>query len=96
MSYNKNNKQQQQQQQQSTNIVFLTIDEFKDKVQATKLDIVKNPNSGKLFMADNNGENYKVQNNIDNTLPMRVLVEDGDLSKCCLVNVKSDNTVFSL
>lgn len=81
------------------NIAFFTINDFKSKVGATSLDVVKNPNGdNKLFVASSEGGRWKCQQNISKTKEMRFLVEDGDLDKACLVNVKetANNTVFTL
>lgn len=81
---------------------FLTVSQFKTRINANKLDVVRNPNTGKLFMAattDTGVVNFNCQQAIDNSLPIRVMKPvDGDESSWCLTNVKeaADNTVFSL
>ena len=79
---------------------FLTVEEFKAKIGKTGVagDIVKNPNTGKLFLSIG-GLYFKVQQDIDRTKDMSILVpEDGGLEQACLVNVKasSNNVQFTL
>lgn len=80
------------------NITFKTIAEFKQLTKTTHLDVVRNPNTNKLFVADaTNGHKYKCQETLNSTLPMAFIIEDGDVSNACLCNVKTvDNIVFSL
>ena len=81
----------------STNIKFLSVAQFKAQTNTTTIEVVKNPNTGKLFMTTENGDKYKVQGDINPALPLAVLVENGNLGEACLVNVKNvDNTVFTL
>ena len=80
----------------SENVSFLTWDEFKNEVGITKADIVKNPNTGKLFVASG-ANKWKCQGDIDFTKDMAFLIEDNNLEEACLVNVtSSNNTVFTL
>ena len=80
----------------SENVSFLTWDEFKNEVGITKADIVKNPNTGKLFVASG-ASKWKCQGDIDFTKDMAFLIEDNNLEEACLVNVtSSNNTVFTL
>lgn len=67
---------------------FLSINMFKQQVGATKLDVLRNPNTGKLFVAADNGTNYNCQQDLDVTLPLSILIPDGDLTKACLINPK--------
>jgi len=76
-------------------ITFLTVTEFKAKVNATKMDVLENPKTGKLFLAADNGQNYKVQAAIDGSKEYKMLIpEDGDLSQACLTNVKPGAAVI--
>jgi hypothetical protein len=54
------------------------------------MEVLRNPSTSKLFMADQtNDVNYKVQQDINGSKPMKMLVpESGDLAQACLVNVK--------
>lgn len=80
-------------------IKFLSVGEFKTAIgkAGEKAEVVKNPNSGKLFVAIGS-ENYKCQQAIDPKLPMKFIVENDNLAEACLTNVKekADNTVFTL
>jgi hypothetical protein len=79
----------------STNVTFLTWDEFKEEMGISKADVVKNPNTGKLFVAHKNMR-WKCQNDIDFKKDLAFLIEDNDMDNACLVNVtSSDNTVYS-
>ena len=69
-------------------VTFMTVTQFKEKVGATSFEVLKNPKTSKLFLAGDNGENYKVEGAIDNRKEMRMLIEDNDLANACLVNVK--------
>lgn len=83
---------------------FLTIAQFKSQVanpNAT-IEVLRNLSTTKLFMSID-GVNYRVQQSIDNALPMKVLVPlvDGvaDYENGCLVNVdpnKGADSVFTL
>ena len=83
-----------------TKAEFLTVEEFKSKINKAGVtaQVVKNPNTGKLFLAV--GElRFKVEQKFDAALPMSVLVpEIGGLEQACLVNVKdaSNNVLFTL
>lgn len=81
-----------------SNIAFLSVSAFKAAVGTTSLEVVKNPNTNKLFVMDTtNGGKYKCQQDINNALPMAFIVEDGVLENACLCNVKStDNVQFAL
>lgn len=82
-----------------TNIKFYTIAEFKERValSSEKAQVVKNPNTGKLFLSIGS-TNYKCQQEIDSSKEMKVLVEGDDYDNGCLTNIKSsaDNVVFTL
>ena len=82
----------------SNNVKFLTVEEFKSEINAAgqAMQIVKNPNTGKLFFAIA-GKNYRVQQNIDPTSRMSILVPETGLKDACLVNVSgTDNVQFTL
>lgn len=79
----------------SNNVTFLTWDEFKEEMGINKADVVKNPHTGKLFVAHRDMR-WKCQNDIDFKKDLAFLIEDGDMDNACLVNVtSSDNTVYS-
>tara|TARA_R110000796_G_scaffold231853_3_gene349904 strand:+ start:16242 stop:16511 length:270 start_codon:yes stop_codon:yes gene_type:complete len=83
---------------------FISVADFKGAVASVDsvLEVLFNKATEKKFMSLA-GQNYRVQGDIDNTLPIKVLVplEDGvrDYDNACLVNVdpnKGADTVFSL
>jgi 3'-phosphoadenosine 5'-phosphosulfate (PAPS) 3'-phosphatase len=79
----------------SNNVTFLTWDEFKEEMNINKASVVKNPNTGKLFVAYKD-KRWKCQNDIDFEKDLAFLIENEDYDKACLVNVtSSDNTVYS-
>ena len=82
-----------------TKAAFLTVEEFKAKIGKAGVagDIVKNPNTGKLFLSIG-GLYFKVQQDIDRTKDMSILVPEEGLEQACLVNVKasSNNVQFTL
>ena len=79
----------------TNNVEFFTWEEFKDYFDIKKAEVVKNPNTGKLFVASGS-HRWKCQGDIDFDLPMRFLVEDEDYDNACLVNVtESGNVQFT-
>jgi len=71
---------------------FMTVAQFKAAVGAETISVLRNPQTSKLFMATNTGQNYKVQQDIDVKKEMRVLVpENGNLEEACLTNVDTAN-----
>lgn len=82
--------------QNAVAVSFMTIAQFKDAIGAQKLEVLRNPQTNKLFMSADGGANYKVEQEIDTTLEMRVLVpEDGGLEQACLVNVEGGAEVLA-
>ena len=75
----------------------ISIEEFKRVENTEEIQIVRNPNTSKLFAAAGNGKNYKVQGDIDVQKPINFLydtekgVEDG-----CFVNQGTDNVLTTL
>lgn len=87
-----------------SNVQFLTVQEFKNHVASddSTIEVLRNKETNKLFMSLE-GQNYRVQGDISNTLPIKVLVPitDGvsDYDNACLVNVdpsKGAEEMFSL
>lgn len=64
----------------------MSVASFKTAVGATKIDILVNPKTNKLFASGDNGKNWKVQASIDFKTAIVVLVEDGDLESACFIN----------
>jgi hypothetical protein len=90
--------QRQQQAEKKPAVKFLTVAEFKAKIgmAGEEASVVKNPNTGKLFVSIG-GENYKCQQDINGKEEMRFLIEEDNIDEACLVNVNNvDNTVFTL
>lgn len=79
------------------NVKFLTIEQFKSAIGADSAKVLKNHKTGKLFLSASNGESYKVQQDIDPSKEMKVLVADEDITESCLINVSSQaETVFTI
>lgn len=72
----------------------ISIKELKDINKAERLDIVKNPNTGKLFASVGEAK-YRVHAAIDLTKPVEVLVVNGDVTDCCIINVGQNNVLAS-
>lgn len=64
----------------------MSVAAFKNAIGASKIDILENPKTGKLFASADNGKNYKVQASIDFKTSIVVLVEDGELDEACFIN----------
>lgn len=84
----------------TSTVTFMTISEFKiaNGFNADeKAQVVKNPNSGKLFVSIGS-KAFKCQQNIDSSKEMKFLVDNGDLNEACLANVKApaENVLFTL
>jgi len=79
----------------TTTFGFMSINLFKQNVGATKLDVLRNPNTNKLFVAADNGTNYNCQQDLDVKLPMSILIPDGDMTKACLINPKPGADVIA-
>lgn len=77
-------------------VTFMSLADFKKEIGAEKLDVVKNPNTGKLFMSSN-GKAWKVKAEIDLTKPLAILIpETGNLDDACLVNGSSENVMATI
>lgn len=75
-------------------VKFLTIEQFKTKIGASEVQVLKNKKTGKLFMATDTGESFKVEQEIDPKKDMKVLVpEEGGIAEACLVNVANSAEV---
>lgn len=81
----------------------MSIAEFKAAmdISATSLDVVRNPNTKKLFVSFG-GEKFKCEQDISPKKPMSFIIpvnEDGEaiMDKACLINVtETDNVQFSV
>lgn len=83
----------------STAVTFMTIAEFKAKMNLAteKAEVIKNPNTNKLFLAIGNSR-FKCQQDIDGGKEMKMLIDNDNYTEACLTNVKSSesNVVFAL
>jgi hypothetical protein len=78
-------------------IKFMTVVQFKEQIGVSSLTVLKNPKTDKLFLSTESGDCYKVQQDIDSSKEMKMLVKDGDISDACLVNVNGGaETQFTL
>lgn len=81
-------------------IKFLSINEFKLAAGLPvdeKAQVVKNPNTGKLFVAIGS-YTFKCQADIDGAKEMKMLVDNDNYAEACLANVKAsaENVLFTL
>jgi hypothetical protein len=74
-------------------VTFLSVSQFKNEVGVTKFEVLRNPKTNKLFLAGDNNQNYKVEQAIDSSKEMKMLIPDENLELACLVNVKPGATV---
>lgn len=68
---------------------------FAAKLGINTMEVVKNPQTGKLFLATNVGK-FKVENNIDYDKPLDFLWEDDNMQDACLINHRETNVVKNL
>lgn len=66
------------------------IPQFKALTGATKFNFLKNPKTTKLFVAGDDGRNYKAEQDIDYKKPIVVLMDDDDLETACFINERTD------
>ena len=64
----------------------MSVASFKDATKSSSFKFLRNPKTGKVFASSDNGNSYKVEQEIDFTKPIVILVEDGDLNKACFIN----------
>lgn len=86
--------------ERNDNVKFYTMSEFKTRVgisDAEKVQVVKNPNTEKLFLSIGS-QSFKCQQDIDGGKELRMLVESDKFDEACLVNTKpsTENVVFTL
>jgi hypothetical protein len=73
-------------QSTDTIVEYFTWEEFKDYFDLDKAEVIKNPNTGKLFVAAGK-HRWKCQQDINFDLPMRFKVLNEDYDNACLENV---------
>jgi len=80
----------------------ISISEFKTLTDTETIQIVKNPNTSKLFAACGKDKNFKVQQAIDVAKPIDFMYEDDEsveghgVANGCFVNSNQDNVVATL
>lgn len=67
-------------------LISMSVKNFKSAVNADTFKFLRNPATGKLFAAGDNGHSYKVKQAIDTKAPIVVLMEDGDTNSACFIN----------
>lgn len=70
------------------------IQEFKTAFQCQTIEILRSPKTNKVFGSCSNGKTIKVEQAIDLSKPVVVLVEDGNLDLACLINKREAATVL--
>ena len=67
-------------------VTFMSVEDFKTKIGATSIQVLKNPKTGKLFMSAA-GDTFRVQGDIKQSEEIRVLIPEEGIENACLVNV---------
>lgn len=75
----------------TTAVKFASVQDFKDTIGANSISIVKNPNTGKLFAAADNGKNYKCAGDLDVSKPIAILIPETGIDDACLINGSNNN-----
>ena len=66
------------------------LSEFSNLEGFKSMSVVKNPNTGKLFVSATNGHSYRCEQQIDLEKPLTWLLEGDDLTDACLVNKREN------
>jgi len=80
-------------------LVSISIEDFKQKEKTSSIDIVKNPNTDKLFASCGNGNTFKAQGSLDAEKRIEFLYDDAKdkgWEEGCFVNPSTDNIVITL
>lgn len=80
--------------EKNPNVKFLSIEELKSIVGSSEGRVLRNPGTGKLFLAMGS-KSFKAQQSLDTSKPIAFLVEDGNIEDGCLVNTKPIETIFT-
>lgn len=79
------------------------VKEFKVAIGASTIDILVNPNTNKIFASASNGKTYRVEQAIDVTKAIVVLVpnnaetgEEFDYDNACIVNKRETEVKITL
>lgn len=88
----------------STNMLFLSVDAFKARINAPTITVVRNPNatpnpdgtsSCKLFV-DTPAGPFRCQQSFDKSLPVKFMYESEALfTQGCLVNVTDSKNILA-
>jgi hypothetical protein len=80
----------------------ISVSEFKRIEGVDTVQIVRNPNTTKLFASVGNGKNYRVEAAIDTAKPVEFLYDDdatletGGIENGCFINQRANNVVATL
>lgn len=83
-------------------LVNISVSEFKQREGCESVQIVRNPNTSKLFASAGNGKNYRVEAAIDTAKPVEFLYDDdesaenGGMDNGCFINQRANNVVATL
>lgn len=85
------------------NLTQMGVKEFKAAVGATTIEILVNPTTGKLFASGTNGKNYKVEQALDVTKAIVVIIpaneetgEQMDFDQACFINKRETEVKITL
>ena len=78
-----------------TQMIFISLEQFKAAKGVEKVDIVANAAKGTVFGIHSKGT-VKVQQDLNPALPIRYMHEEDKFDDGCIVNVKPLDVKFSL
>ena len=64
----------------------ISLQKFKETIGTEWVDVKRNPKTGKLFAVVDSGMVFRVQQNLDLSEEIVVLVESDDLDNTCIIN----------
>ena len=71
---------------------FYSLNEFKSVINSSSLQIVKNPNTGKIFAVSEDGQKFKVQQDLDMNKPIGFIHStDESFEQGCICNMSEQN-----
>ena len=73
----------------------MSIRAFKAQLGCESIQILRNPKTNKLFASLDTGGNIKVEQAIDTSKDMVVLVEDGNLTDACIINKRETAEILA-
>ena len=75
-------------------MTFISINALKERLNVSLIQIVRNPNTGKLFAETGKGK-FKVQASLDTALPVKFMYDSEEtFNEGCITNVKETNNVI--